>query len=200
MMENKVLYCGMADDILTPLILVPDLSKLFVIDYFDAAFAKNGTWKGQKEDIKECLVSGSNEKSHHREVYLHYDKNTKIYSIDEPCTIINESDMNNCWTLTFKYKRKIRKLIYFHHTDFISYWDDDINEINHIMCIGAEFPILEELLNTMLHERTTKDCKFYDQFAEYHNTAKKVIIGEDIFINDLSNLLSKGKHAYNNIS
>ena len=52
MKKENVLYCGMADDILTPLILVPNLTTLFVIDKFDSAFAKNNTWEGQKEDIK----------------------------------------------------------------------------------------------------------------------------------------------------
>ena len=33
--EVNVLYLGMADDIMTPLLLVPELTNLYVIDQFD---------------------------------------------------------------------------------------------------------------------------------------------------------------------
>jgi len=70
--ECNVLYCGMADDVLRPILLVPDFDKLFVIDGFDSAFAKNRSWEGQKEDILEMLSRGDDELSHHREVELNY--------------------------------------------------------------------------------------------------------------------------------
>ena len=188
-MKNKVLYCGMADDILTPLILVPTLSKLFVIDLFDTAFAKNRNWEGQKADILQCLQEGNNENSHHRDVYLYYDKNTKIYYIDEPCKIINEKDNGVCWIVDFIYKGIKRELIYFHHKDFIAEWDKQINGISHLMCMGAEFPIEENLLNKMIQERCNYDCKFYDQFAKFDNTIETTAINRKIFINDLKNVL-----------
>ncbi len=189
-MEEKVIYCGMADDILTPILLVPNLSKLFVIDLFDRAFAKHYTWEGQKNDILQCLKEGNNKNSHHRDVYLHYNKNTKIYSINEPCIIKNENDDGKCWIVDFIYKGKERKLIYFHHTNFIADWDKHINGISHVMCMGAEFPIEQPALNKMLKERCNEDCKFYDQFAEFDNTIKTTIIGRDVFINDLRNVLN----------
>ena len=49
----NVLYLGMVYDIMAPLLLVPNLTTLFVIDIFDHHFSKDGTWSGQKEDIKE---------------------------------------------------------------------------------------------------------------------------------------------------
>ncbi len=188
-MKEKVLYCGMADDILTPLILVPNLSKLFAIDLFDKAYAKNNTWNGQKDDILQCLIKGNNKNSHHREIYLHYNKNTKIYDINEPCLIINEKDNDKCWIVDFTYKGIQRQLVYFHHTNFIANWDKQINGISHLMCMGAEFPMRETLLNKMIRERCISNCKFYDQFAVFKNTIKTKTIGQDVFINDLQNVL-----------
>jgi len=192
-MEENVIYCGMADDILTPLILVPTLSNLFVIDYFDSAFAKNRTWEGQKEDIKQCLVNGNNKNSHHREVYLKYSKKVEIFYIDEPCEIISDVDIDKCWTLSFKYKDTVRTLTYFHHTNFIANWDSRIKNISHVMCMGAEFPIEQNKLYDMLKERCNADCKFYDQFAKFSNTIYKSVLDRYIFVNDLRMVLFKIK-------
>ena len=107
----------MADDILMPLLLIPDLLILFVIDKFDIAFARCGTWEGQKEDIKQCLINGNNKSSMHREVYLEYQKTVPIYSIAAPCTILSETDDGNIWILEFEYMNmllKIYKYIYFY--------------------------------------------------------------------------------------
>jgi len=188
-MEENILYCGMADDILTPMILVPNFTAIFVIDLFDSAFAKNRTWEGQKRDILQCLKDGNNEKSHHRDVYLHYDKSTPTYSIDEQCNIKEEIDNGKIWKVKFYYKGIKRELIYFHHTNFIANWDEEIKNISHLMCMGAEFPIEKKILNKMIRERCNEDCKFYDQFAEFNNTIKTTAIGRTIFINDLENVL-----------
>jgi len=114
---TKVLYCGMADDILMPLLLIPDLLTLFVIDKFDLAFARHETWEGQKGDIIQILVDGNNKSSWHREEYLAYKKTASIYSIDAPCTILSKTDDGNIWTLEFEYMDmllKIYKYIYFY--------------------------------------------------------------------------------------
>lgn len=179
----------MADDILTPMILVPNFTNLFVIDIFDIAFAKERTWDGQKKDILQCLKNGNNEKSHHREVYLYYDKSTPTYSIDERCDIIEEVENGKIWRVKFTYNDIERQLIYFHHTNFIANWDNEIKDISHLMCMGAEFPIEKKVLNKMIKERCNEKCKFFDQFAEFDNTIKANAIGRDIFINDLENVL-----------
>lgn len=189
-METNILYCGMADDILTPLILVPNFTTLFVIDLFDSAFAKGGNWEGQKQDILQCLTDGNNKKSHHMEVYLYYDKSTPTYYIDEPCVMLNEEDNGKIWRVKFTYKGILRELVYIHHTNFIANWHSEVNSISHLMCMGAEFPIEKRMLNKMIQERCDDDCKFYDQFAEFDSTIKTTAIGRDIFINDLNDVLS----------
>jgi hypothetical protein len=179
----------MADDILHPLLLVPELTKLFVIDYFDSAFAKNGTWEGQKKDILEILTSGNNKNSRHREVYSHYYKKVPIYYLDDPCKIIKQLDENKCWEVDFMYKGIKRELNYFHHTNFISKWNKDISDISHVMSMGAVFPISDKKLKKMLIERTTPDCKYYDEFFEEKDTVKKEVLGRTIYINELNSVI-----------
>lgn len=57
---KNVLYLGMADDIMSPLMLVPDLENLYVINLLAPAFSPDGTWEGLKNDIKTILTDGSN--------------------------------------------------------------------------------------------------------------------------------------------
>jgi len=170
MSKMNILYCGMADDILTPLLLVPNFDKLYVICIFDSAFALNGTFDGQKKDIINCLQNGNDKISKHAQVGKWAEerygrkpqKNTKI---QEKCKILNQTDKKSCWKLTFSYCGKTKELIYFHHTDFIAEWNDEIKDIKHIMTMGAPFPYKKTQLLKMLKERCTKDCKIYDQFT-----------------------------------
>ncbi len=185
----KVLYAGMADDILLPLLLIPTFNELFVICEFDIAFAKNRSWKGQKDDIKQILFNGNNENSHHRDIYLLYYKDTPIFNLDEPCIIIDEKDIDNCWTLIFSYNNKIRKLIYYHHTNFLTEWDKSITDINHVLSVGAPFPIDDKILNKMVKERCTLDCLYYDQFTVNKNTKKVNLMDRLIYINNIKELL-----------
>ena len=113
----NVLYCGMADDIITPMLLVPDFTTIYVICLLDSAFAKNGTWEGQKNDIKEILLSGSNRNSNHFEVYVKYNRNYKATELEGKSEITQDIDEKSK-QLEFTYQGKPRKLIYFHHTDF----------------------------------------------------------------------------------
>jgi hypothetical protein len=136
-MIMNVLYLGMADDIMAPLLLVPELTTLFVIDKFDHHFSKDKTWKGQKEDIKEILINGSDMNSHTRQVNIKcYDYDT-IHYLDGKSTIVEDIDNGSVWKLKFKYKNFERRLIYYHHRDFLIKWPKDIIDIKHIMMMGA---------------------------------------------------------------
>lgn len=44
--STNILYLGMADDIITPFMLVPHLDVLYIIDWFDEAFSKDMTSEG----------------------------------------------------------------------------------------------------------------------------------------------------------
>jgi len=178
MKSKKVLYCGMADDVLSPLLLVPDLTHLYVIDEFDNAFArrisekKSGTWETQKKDIKTMLSNGNDNDSHHLDIYREYKGTWPITKLEEPCTLLEETDSNKRWHLAFKYKGIKRELIYIHHTNFYSIWPSEINDISHVMSMGAvfivekngEFKREEKDFLKMLAERTTTDCLYYDQY------------------------------------
>ena len=172
-MEENVLYCGMADDIVTPMLLVPDLTNLFAICLFDEAFARGYSWEGQKNDIKQTLTAGSDEKSWHREIYLKYRKSVPINYLIDSSVITKDSDNDNCWELEFIYNKLKRKLIYFHHTNFLEPWDNSIQNISHILSVGAPFPMAHPTLNEMLKTRTIQDCNYYDQFLKFENTETK---------------------------
>lgn len=177
MKNNNVLYCGMADDILSPLILVPDLTHLYVMDRFDLAFAKNYTIEGQINDIKEMLSIGSDENSYHIEIYRKYKPKWPITKLDESCTIINETLIDNCWRLTFTYKNLKRELVYFQYKDFYSIWPEEIKNINHFMSMGAvcikdkgETNVQEPTFWKMINERIESGCVFYDGYNSFwHN-------------------------------
>lgn len=168
----------MADDILSPILLVPDFTHLYVIDSFDSAFArqthnnKSGTWESQKKDIKTILQNGNDEDSHHFDVYKYYNKSVPITKLEESCTLLEETDSNNRWTLTFRYKGIKRELIYFHHTNFYNQWPSEIKEISDLMSMGAVFMTDKDGLFQfeykeffdMLTERTIADCLYYELY------------------------------------
>jgi len=166
---HVVLYCGMADDILAPLILEPNLDIIYVIDRFDSAFAKDHTWEGQMEDILTVMKNGNDETSHHREIYLQYDSNTDICALSEACTVVSEDDNGTCWTVEFSYLGKDRKLYYYHHRDFIEEWPSEVQDVNAVMSMGAEFPLYDTRLKKNIHERTDRKCLYYalDFLHEY---------------------------------
>jgi hypothetical protein len=87
------------------------------------------------------------------------------------------------------YKGIKRELNYFHHTNFISKWNKDISDISHVMSMGAVFPISDKKLKKMLIERTTPDCKYYDEFFEEKDTVKKEVLGRTIYINELNSVI-----------
>ncbi len=163
MCESKVnvLYCGMADDILSPLKLVPDSDVIYVICELDSAFARGGNVKGQQLDIIEMLTLGNDSKSRHREIYA--TRYPDACELDEPCQILSPIVYEgNRWHLTFIYKGKERKLIYFYN-NFYNTWDEEIQDISHVMSMGATFEIdKEDTLLQMLRERTRTGSKYYE--------------------------------------
>lgn len=182
---KNVLYLGMADDIFTPIILIPDFDTLFVVDSFDHAFARNNAWEGMKEDILEKLTRGDNKLSHHREVMLHYNKNVPITKLEHKCEIISHEDDGTCFRVKFNYNDKDREFIYFHSQNFYTEWNQEIQDISHMMTIGATFvfnnedadvsytrkwpeifkPTVQDdeiCISEMIRTRINKDCIYYD--------------------------------------
>lgn len=186
-METNILYCGMADDITTPMLMVTGFDQLFAIDYFDSAFSPDGSWEGQKQDILDCLGSGCDKYSHHRKVCLHYQDEVLILSIGI-CEIINEVDDGNKWVVDFRLNSKDRKLTYFHHRNFYEIWDESIRNINHLMSIGAEFDLDKPMLKQMFQERCSDSCMYYTTWHEQKEGTKYKIRGGDVHLNYLDNV------------
>jgi len=157
---GNVLYLGMADDILTLLLLAPHARNYFVIDQFDSAFSRDGTLEGQREIIRDVLLNGSNVNCKHvpelPTVELDYG----------PAKIIEEIDLGYRWHLSFDYNNTRRELTVF-FKDFTKEWPRPITCIEAIMGFGAyAFDYLIEpprrnVLARMFAERTAPIWFFY---------------------------------------
>lgn len=209
MKKTNVLYCGMADDVLSPLLLVPDFDTLYSICLFDSAFAMKQSWDGQKEDIKRQLTDGHDDESHHMQVYRHYHTNWPVTKLVEPCKILKEEDKNGKWMLIFSYLGKERSLIYFHHKNFYSEWPSEIQHVNHLMSMGAVFmrekdgsTVKNRKFFKCISERCAKDCLYYELYNDYdeqygfhsHKKDSRVVNvkhNSDIIINALKYELNK---------
>ena len=129
MTHINVLYLGMGDDIMAPLLLVPDLDNLYVIDEFDPAFSSDKTYEGQKQDIIQILRQG------YKKVEQWYGETVDYLSGESE--IISQEDDGTVWRLKFNYDGKERNLTFYHHRNFLIEWPQEIRDINHIMTIGS---------------------------------------------------------------
>ncbi len=156
----KVIYLGMAFDITSPLLLVPDVDVIYVIDMIDTTYGIY-SWDGQKAEVRRLLEDGSDEKSECRCFNDH-----NIINHWPRSTIISDVDNDELWTLDFYYNGKIRKLIYYHHRNYHETWPATISGCSHVITIGA--PCLQKgadeknnLMKAMLKERCTKNATYW---------------------------------------
>lgn len=163
----KLLYCGMADDILTALQLVPDVDVIYAICTIDAAFYKNGTTDGVVDDIITMLINGHDKVSSHANVY----GDRLIPIVLSPSKIISilhlksKKAKDERVQIDFEYQGKHRTLIYYPRRDFCTEWPLEITQISHLTSLGAEFPVHSNgTLRKNIEERSTKDCIFYEQW------------------------------------
>ena len=120
-MHNTILYLGMANDIMAPMLLVPDFRTIFAIDMsvFDP-----------KKEIRTMLQDGHNKNSWSFEYY-------GIRMLNGPCEITLDEDSEDKWILEFIYDGSKRSLIYFHNLNYFCKWPDEITGIGHLMSMGA---------------------------------------------------------------
>lgn len=141
---KRVLYCGMADDIYTPLYIFPELEELFVMDLLDRAYSY--TLELQRDTIVNILT---NKTKYSDKCYLPH-----------KAVIIEEIRKPKSYYLTFNYNGKIRKLSIF-SIDYLLYeWPKQINNIDTLMHIGAPFQLtLRDIRKTNLSdmEKTYKN-------------------------------------------
>lgn len=177
----NVLYLGMADDIMPPLLLVPDLTTLYVIDKFDKRFSPDSTFYSQKNDIFNTLSNGSDLDKRSRKIYN--DNDDSLHFLEGKSKIISNVDDGNVWRLQFEYMNKIRNLIYYHHRDFLEEWPSEIIDIKHVMTMGSFgwycFKMREydcKVLKSMLHSRTSKSFNFYALWFTHAHFQYKITI------------------------
>ncbi len=114
----NTLYLGMATDILAPLLLVPDVDVIYVMNVLDKAFG--GTWEEHKQHICTVLEQGN-------------DTTKILLNIDN-----TKQSLDAKWILEFIYNGKPRKLIYYYDFNFVYHvWPEEIRNIHHILWNGT---------------------------------------------------------------
>lgn len=134
----KVLYLGMANDIMSPLLLIPERTIIYAIDKFDSHYSRDGTWESQKKDIQQILIQGSDLNTFSYDIYTSDVDDKEPHYLKHKSKIINDTDDGIVWTLDFLYGTKPITLKYYHHRDFCAEWPDEITDISGIIGIGAE--------------------------------------------------------------
>lgn len=157
-MPVNVLYLGMAHDIMAPLLLVPDLDNLFVLNSLDEAY---GTWKEHKMRIRKTLMQGNDKdlaetfwweeksipegkewKNVHKlagSAKIHFDKDENV----KECLTGSPTHDKWCytlsvWKLRFTYNGKMRNLIYYYDFNFTQYpWPPEITNIHYHIWNGS---------------------------------------------------------------
>ena len=188
--QERVLYLGMANDIMSPLLLAPNLLKLYVISKFDNAFCSGGTWESQMQDIRNYLTNGNDKGSYSYDLFIKAyvvlfpkKKLCKDYHyLEGPSTIISEEYDDTVWRLKFLYNDQERELIYYHHRDFLTTWPEDITNISHIMGQGSvDTDVINKkeglTFRKMFEERTTEVFYYYALYFSHKHFDKLIIKG-----------------------
>ncbi len=158
MATQHVLYLGMGGDIMAPLLLVPDLTTLFVLDIFDDCFSTDGTEAGQRADIRGVLTRGTDELTRGSWCYAIDKRQTFslkrwlsgekrpagkasiVHRLPARAVILSETlDEKACiWRLTFSYNGQERKLVSFYDHDFLTQrWPAEVRDVCAVMVMGA---------------------------------------------------------------
>ncbi len=166
-MPVNVLYLGMAHDVMAPLLLVPDLDTLYVLNSLDDTY---GTWEEHKERIRKVLLQGSDkniaesylmnrssEEKNRAWFKVPEDKNWRnVHTLEGPSEILLDEDIpdsecltevpektkwcytKSVWKLQFLYNGKVRNLIYYYNFNFAFYtWPSEIKDIQYHIWNGA---------------------------------------------------------------
>ena len=169
-MSVNVLYLGMAWDIMTPLLLIPELDNLFVLNILDKAY---GTWEQHKDCIRKTLLQGNDNTiagSYWFEQDKQEDKEWKnVHELAGPAEITSDKEDKSVWKLKFNYNGKERNLIYYYNFNFASNtWPEEIHNIHHYIWTGSyawnqmiEEPEEHEPLREMLVHRSASESYVY---------------------------------------
>lgn len=176
---SKVLYCGMADDIISPLLLTPDVKKIYAVSLFDKSYASKGTWASQKRDIKFVLENGTNKGSVDHLKSKEDGHDFMIVNLEGSSTIISEKDdtKKKRWYLKFYYNGKPRGLIYYYDRNCKIIWPEEISDIRHLMVIGALTPNKfrdddHAVFRNMMKQRCTRTFSIYARYVLFNSVSR----------------------------
>lgn len=172
----------MANDVMAPLLLVPEFTTLYAIDLFDYCCSSDKTFTSQKSDIKNILINGNDDGSYPRSINEQYSDTRCTHYLESPSIIISESDDGTAWRLCFNYNKKIRNIVLYHHRNFLIFWPEEIKDISHVMMMGsfAWVGFIKKdctILLQMLKERTIKPfCLYALHFLHSHFPVQLTIL------------------------
>lgn len=140
----NALYLGMATDIMAPLLLLPDVDVIYVMNTLDKAFGC--TWEEHKLRICTVLEQGSDKNI--KTSYTNYPPKSQnpikdVHTLLGPSTLVSNIDnyktnIEAKWVLEFIYNGKSRKLIYYYDFNFVYHvWPEEIRNIHHILWNGT---------------------------------------------------------------
>jgi hypothetical protein len=157
-MATNALYFGMATDIMTPLLLIPDVDNIYVMNKVDKCYG--GSINGIKREIKYTLLQGkkkledvfteNGEDAYENEYIVNDPEFYEEVKIDPTNLGSHSLPHGQCqllydyydketlrWELKFRYNNKVRKLIYYFDFDFCDSWPGEINTLQHLVFNGA---------------------------------------------------------------
>lgn len=130
--SRRVLYCGMANDIISPLMMFPNLKVLFAMDSFDYAYSTQGTRKSQRNDILNMLKGAPSDFYNNilpkEAIIKHVVRKPKYFRV------------------RFKYNGMDRELHYFSMNYYKAKWPKMITNIDTLVNIGAPFAISRSVI------------------------------------------------------
>lgn len=132
-MRPRVLYCGMAYDIIAPLKLVPDAEVFFSIDLLDRAFSPDGTLEGQRQYLLHWLVG-------------------------EGGVVESVGMAGKAWVVHFRFQGKASRLVCYQQ-NYYKKWPEDVVGITDLMSMGADFS--RRKAKKMILERCVFPLRYY---------------------------------------
>lgn len=180
-----VLALGMLADIVAPLLCVPEVDLIFVIDRVDASFLQpwytpcgvEKTFQYVQGFIRHIIEEGSDLKLQCEPCLLK--KTSKewpnvIKSLPRKGKIVNDElhAEQKRWVLDFQYGARVVRLVYYFERDYVrDPWPPEVRHVDWLLTIGSPFPVHTHrgALEPLLRERCSAKCHVVTSSVVYED-------------------------------